>query len=282
MQASLWWQPAQHIRMRVGLCQHQAFELPAEQRGQEVAMRQLIAGNWKMHMLRAPASELAREVRAGAQGLACDLLVCPPFTAIETAAAALAGSDVAVGGQDCHAKGQGAHTGDVSAAMLRDAGASWVILGHSERRQNHGETDELVREKVLAAVEAGLTPIVCVGETEDQRVGGQETEVVGWQIAGSLPKPFAGVVAYEPVWAIGTGRTATEQDVATMHAFIREELERQFGEAGQGVRILYGGSMRPANAGALLAVPHVGGGLIGGASLNAEDFLAIARAASRG
>lgn len=245
-------------------------------------MRQLIAGNWKMHMLRAPASELAREVRAGAQGLACDLLVCPPFTAIETAAAALAGSDVAVGGQDCHAKGQGAHTGDVSAAMLRDAGASWVILGHSERRQNHGETDELVREKVLAAVEAGLTPIVCVGETEDQRVGGQETEVVGWQIAGSLPKPFAGVVAYEPVWAIGTGRTATEQDVATMHAFIREELERQFGEAGQGVRILYGGSMRPANAGALLAVPHVGGGLIGGASLNAEDFLAIARAASRG
>jgi triosephosphate isomerase len=282
MQASLWWQPAQHIRMRVGLCQHQAFELPAEQRGQEVVMRQLIAGNWKMHMLRAPASELAREVRAGAQGLACDLLVCPPFTAIETAAAALAGSDVAVGGQDCHAKGQGAHTGDVSAAMLRDAGASWVILGHSERRQNHGETDELVREKVLAAVEAGLTPIVCVGETEDQRVGGQETEVVGWQIAGSLPKPFAGVVAYEPVWAIGTGRTATEQDVATMHAFIREELVRQFGEAGQGVRILYGGSMRPANAGALLAVPHVGGGLIGGASLNAEDFLAIARAASRG
>jgi triosephosphate isomerase len=282
MQASLWWQPAQHIRMRVGLCQHQAFELPAEQRGQEVAMRQLIAGNWKMHMLRAPASELAREVRAGAQGLACDLLVCPPFTAIETAAAALAGSDVAVGGQDCHAKGQGAHTGDVSAAMLRDAGASWVILGHSERRQNHGETDELVREKVLAAVEAGLTPIVCVGETEDQRVGGQETEVVGWQIAGSLPKPFAGVVAYEPVWAIGTGRTATEQDVATMHAFIREELVRQFGEAGQGVRILYGGSMRPANAGALLAAPHVGGGLIGGASLNAEDFLAIARAASRG
>jgi triosephosphate isomerase len=245
-------------------------------------MRQLIAGNWKMHMLRAPATELAREVRAGAQGLACDLLVCPPFTAIETVASALAGSDVAVGGQDCHPKGQGAHTGDVSAAMLRDAGASWVIVGHSERRQNHGETDELVREKVLAAVEAGLTPIVCVGETEDQRVGGQETEVVGWQIAGSLPKPFAGVVAYEPVWAIGTGRTATEQDVATMHAFIREELLRQFGEAGHGVRILYGGSMRPANAGALLAVPHVGGGLIGGASLQAEDFLAIARAAARG
>ena len=242
-------------------------------------MRQLIAGNWKMHMLRAPAAELAQGVRDGAQGLACDLLVCPPFTAIETGGRACwRAPTVAVGGQDCHAKGQGAHTGDVSAAMLRDAGATWVILGHSERRQNHGETDELVREKVLAAVEAGLSPIVCVGETEDQRTSGQETEVVGWQLAGSLPKPFAGVVAYEPVWAIGTGKTATEQDVATMHAFIREELVRQFGDAGQGIRILYGGSMRPANAGSLLAVPHVGGGLIGGASLKAEDFLAIARA----
>jgi triosephosphate isomerase (TIM) len=242
-------------------------------------MRQLIAGNWKMHMLRDQAIELANGVRAGAQGLACDLLVCPPFTAVEQVARALAGSSVAVGGQDCHTAQQGAHTGDVSAAMLRDAGATWVILGHSERRQNHGETDELIREKVLAAVEAGLTPIVCVGETEDQRASGQETEVVGWQIAGSLPKPFTGVVAYEPVWAIGTGKTATEQDVATMHGFVREELERQFGEAGQGIRILYGGSMRAANAASLLAVPHVGGGLIGGASLKAEDFLAIARAA---
>ena len=245
-------------------------------------MRQLIAGNWKMHMLRAPAAELANGVRDGAQGLACDLLVCPPFTAIETVAHALAGSNVAVGGQDCHTQTLGAHTGDVSAAMLRDAGATWVILGHSERRQHHGETDELVREKVLAAVGAGLTPIVCVGETQDQRVAGQETEVVGWQLAGSLPKPFAGVVAYEPVWAIGTGRTATEQDVATMHAFIHEELVRQFGDAGQEIRILYGGSMRPANADSLLAVPHVGGGLIGGASLKAEDFLAIARAAKAG
>jgi triosephosphate isomerase len=245
-------------------------------------MRQLIAGNWKMHMLRTPAAELATAVRAGAQGLPCDLLVCPPFTAIEPVARALEGSGIPVGGQDCHAQGQGAHTGDVSAAMLRDAGASWVILGHSERRQNHGETNELVREKVLAAAAAGLTPIVCVGETDEQRTSGQETEVVGWQIAGSLPKPFAGVVAYEPVWAIGTGRTATEQDVATMHAFIREELVRQFGEAGQAIRILYGGSMRPANAASLLAVAHVGGGLIGGASLSAEDFLAIARAARQG
>jgi triosephosphate isomerase len=242
-------------------------------------MRQLIAGNWKMHMLRASGAELAAAVRDGAHGSPGELLVCPPFTAIEPVARVLAGSGVAVGGQDCHAQGQGAHTGDVSAAMLRDAGATWVILGHSERRQNHGETDELVREKVLAASDAGLTPIVCVGETEEQRLAGQETEVVGWQIAGSLPKPFGGVVAYEPVWAIGTGRTATEQDVATMHAFVREELVRQFGEAGHAIRILYGGSMRPANAGSLLAMPQVGGGLIGGASLKAEDFLAIARAA---
>jgi triosephosphate isomerase len=245
-------------------------------------MRQLIAGNWKMHMLRAQAAELATAVRDGSQGLACDLLVCPPFTAVEMVAGVLTGSDVAVGGQDCHAQGQGAHTGDVSGAMLRDAGATWVILGHSERRQNHGETDELVREKVLAAVAASLNPIVCVGETDEQRSSGQETEVVGWQLAGSLPKPFAGAVAYEPVWAIGTGRTATEQDVATMHAFIREELVRQFGDVGHAIRILYGGSMRPANAGSLLAVPHVGGGLIGGASLKAEDFLAIARAAQQG
>jgi triosephosphate isomerase (TIM) len=243
-------------------------------------MPQLIAGNWKMHMLRGPAAELAAGVQAGARDLACELLVCPPFTALEAVATALSGSPVAVGGQDCHTQPQGAHTGDISATMLRDAGATWVILGHSERRQNHAETDELVREKVLAATEAGLTPIVCVGETDEQRTGGQETEVVGWQLAGSLPKPFNGVVAYEPVWAIGTGRTATEQDVATMHAFIREELVRQFGEAGQGIRILYGGSMRPANAAALLAVPHVGGGLIGGASLKADDFLAIARAAA--
>src|SRR3984885_12440562 len=216
---------AQHIRAEAGLCQLPAFELPAAHKAREGrVMRRLIAGNWKMHMLRGPATELATAVHAGAQGLACDLLMCPPFTAVEPVARVLAGSAVAVGGQDCHAKGQGAHTGDVSAAMLRDAGATWVILGHSERRQNHGETDEL-------------------GSS------GQETEVVGWQIAGSLPKPFAGVVAYEPCWAIGTGKTATEQDVATMHAFIREELVRQFGDPGAGIRILYGGSMRPANAG---------------------------------
>lgn len=245
-------------------------------------MPQLIAGNWKMHGLAADAVALARGVAAGAAGLPCELLVCPPFVHLAAVAQALAGSPVALGGQDCHQAKQGAHTGDISAPMLRDVGAAWVMLGHSERRQNHGETDEQVREKVLAAVDAGLTPIVCVGETADQRTGGQETEVVGWQLAGSLPKPFAGVVAYEPVWAIGTGKNATDQDVATMHAFIRDELVRQFGEAGNDIRILYGGSVRPANAASLLAVPHVGGALIGGASLKAEDFLAIARAALRG
>jgi triosephosphate isomerase len=249
-------------------------------------MPQLIAGNWKMHGLTADAVALARGVVAGAAGLPCELLVCPPFVHLPAVAQVVTGSPVALGGQDCHQAKQGAHTGDISALMLRDVGASWVVLGHSERRQNHGETDEQVREKVLAAVEAGLTPIVCVGETADQRAGGQETEVVGWQLAGSLPQGFAtsftGVVAYEPVWAIGTGKNATDQDVATMHAFIREELERQFGEAGQGIRILYGGSVRPANAASLLAVPHVGGALIGGASLKAEDFLASARAALPG
>jgi len=245
-------------------------------------MPQLIAGNWKMHCLAAEAIALAKGVAAGAQGITADLVVCPTALHIAAVAQALQGSPVAVGGQDCHQSKQGAHTGDIAAPMLRDAGAAWVILGHSERRHNHGETDELVREKTLAAVAAGLTPIVCVGETADQRAGGQETDIVGWQLAGSLPKPFSGVVAYEPVWAIGTGKTATDEDVATMHAFIREELVRQFGDAGAIIRILYGGSVKAANAASLLAVPHVGGALVGGASLNAQEFLAIARAAQAG
>jgi triosephosphate isomerase len=245
-------------------------------------MRQLIAGNWKMHGLSADAVALAKGVATGSAGLGCDLLVCPPFVHIAAVAQAIGGAPVAVGGQDCHAAKQGAHTGDVAAPMLRDVGATWVILGHSERRQNHHETDAQVRDKVLAAVEAGLNPIVCVGETEQERASGQETAVVGRQLAGSLPERFAGVVAYEPVWAIGTGKTATDADVAAMHGFIRDALVRQFGEAGRGILILYGGSVRPANAASLLAVPNVGGALVGGASLKAEDFLAIARAAKAG
>jgi triosephosphate isomerase len=245
-------------------------------------MRQLIAGNWKMNGLRAEAAAIATPLAAAA--VACDLLVCPPATLIASVAELLAGSPVAVGGQDCHAKPSGAHTGDISAAMLRDAGAGWVILGHSERRADHGETDAEVRAKTLAAVAAGLTPIVCVGETEAQRAAGQAEAVIGAQLDGSLPPGFAqgdkgGVVAYEPVWAIGTGRTATVDDVAAMHAHIRATLLRLLGPAGGGVRILYGGSVKPDNAASLLAVAEVGGALVGGASLKAADFLAIARAA---
>jgi triosephosphate isomerase len=242
-------------------------------------MRQLIAGNWKMHGLMEDAAQIVAPLRRGADDLKCDLLVCPPFTQIVAVAHILVGSPVAVGGQDCHPEPKGAHTGDISAAMLRDAGATWVIVGHSERRADHGESDALVRRKAAAAAAAGLTPIVCVGETEAQRQAGQETTVVGAQLAGSLPPGFTGVVAYEPVWAIGTGRTATEEDVAAVHLFIHETLLQQFGAAGRRIRILYGGSVRPANAASLLAVPHVGGALVGGASLQANDFLAIAQAA---
>jgi triosephosphate isomerase len=245
----------------------------------EREMRQLIAGNWKMNGLSAEAAAIAGPLRDGTGGLVCDLLICPPFTQIVSVAKILAGSTVAVGGQDCHIKEKGAHTGDISAAMLRDAGASWVIVGHSERRADHSESDALIQAKAKAATAAGLTPIVCVGETEAQRVAGDQNKIVGGQLAGSLPAGFAGVVAYEPVWAIGTGKTATEDDVAAMHLLIRETLVRQLGEAGNAVRILYGGSVRPANAGGLLAVPHVGGALVGGASLKAEEFLGIAKAA---
>ncbi len=242
-------------------------------------MRQLIAGNWKMNGLTETGAAIAAPLRRGADGLACDMVVCPPATLLITIAHVLVGSAVGVGGQDCHAKTSGAHTGDLSPAMLRDAGASWVILGHSERRADHAETDAQIRAKAAAAAAAGLTPIVCVGETEAQRVSGKALAIVGAQLAGSLPDDFAGVVAYEPVWAIGTGKTATTADVAEMHAHIRASLLARFGAAGAGMRILYGGSVKPSNAAELLAVPEVGGALVGGAALNAEDFLAIARAA---
>lgn len=242
-------------------------------------MQPLIAGNWKMNGLRVEAAALATALRDGVPG--CDLLVCPPATVLAQVAGLLAGGPVAVGGQDCHDVPNGAHTGDVSAAMLLDAGASWVILGHSERRQAHGESDAAVRRKAAAAAAAGLVPIVCVGETEDQREAGQARTVVGAQLAGSLPPGFAGVVAYEPVWAIGTGRVPTAGDVAAMHAHIRRQLVAVLGEAGAGLRILYGGSVKPGNAAGLLGLPDVGGALVGGASLAAEDFLGIARAAGQ-
>jgi triosephosphate isomerase len=242
-------------------------------------VKPLIAGNWKMHGTMAESAALAVAVRDGAAGLAAELLVCPTFLHLAGVAALLAGFPVAVGGQDCHAAAKGAHTGDVSAPMLRDAGASHVILGHSERRTDHGETDAAVRAKAEAAAGAGLAPIVCVGETEAERLAGRAEAVVERQLAESLPDGFAGIIAYEPVWAIGTGRTPTEADIIAIHGTIRARLAARFGAAGQGMRILYGGSMKPGNAKAILALPNVDGGLVGGASLVPADFLAIARAA---
>ena len=245
-------------------------------------MRSLIAGNWKMNGRLADAERIAAPLRAPAAALGCDLLVCPPATLLAGIARLLAGSAVAVGAQDCHAAPDGAHTGDLSAAMLRDAGASHVILGHSERRADHGETDAVVRAKVTAAMAAGLMPVVCVGETESERLAGRHLEVVRGQLAGSLPDGFAGVLAYEPIWAIGTGRVAGEAEVAEMHRTIRGALQGRFGAAGARMRILYGGSVKPGNAAAVLGVDEVGGALVGGASLDAADFLAIARAAPCG
>jgi triosephosphate isomerase (TIM) len=246
------------------------------------APRPLIAGNWKMNGLKASAAELAKMIEgAGALAGRCDLMVCPPATLVAQFATQAAGSPVAIGGEDCHAEASGAFTGDIAAEMLKDAGASAVIVGHSERRTYHKESDAEVRAKALAARRAGLVAIVCIGETKDERVGGKTLNVVGTQLKGSLPDGVTAantVIAYEPVWAIGTGLTPTAADVAEVHAFIRAELTARYGEAGQGVRILYGGSVKPSNAGELLHVADVNGALVGGASLKAEDFLGIARA----
>jgi triosephosphate isomerase len=244
-------------------------------------VRPLIAGNWKMHGLAAEAQALAQAVAAGAAGLKAEVLICPPATLIATLTQACAGV-VALGGQDCHEAAKGAHTGDISAPMLKDAGAGYVILGHSERRMAYRETSHRVRAKAEAAMAAGLIPVVCVGEPEDDRLLGRAEEVVAEQMAESLPDGFGaagGVVAYEPVWAIGTGRTPTEADITAMHAMLRAKLTETFPGQGAGLRLLYGGSVKPGNAGAILALPHVDGALVGGASLVAEDFLAIARAA---
>jgi triosephosphate isomerase len=243
-------------------------------------LRPLVAGNWKMNGLAAAAGEFEKII-AGAAALAgkADLMVCPPATLIARFAAAARGSVVMIGGQDCHAEPSGAHTGDISAEMLADAGARAVIVGHSERRTDHHETDAQVRAKALAAWRAGLTAIVCVGEHRAQREAGETLAVVGGQLDGSLPDGATGanlVVAYEPVWAIGTGLTPTVADVAEVHAFTRQSLVRRYGAAGEGVRILYGGSVKPSNARELLTIAEVNGALVGGASLKAADFLGIA------
>lgn len=243
-------------------------------------MPQVIAGNWKMNLRLDASVALARAVAAGAPGCPdATLVLCPPATAIAAVVSALAGSAVATGGQDCHDQKQGAFTGDIAAGQLVDAGAGWVILGHSERRILHGETDAQVRAKAMAAQAAGLCPIVCFGESEAQRRDGHEVAVVSNQIAGSLPPDFSGVVAYEPIWAIGTGRVPTEEQITAMHAAIRARLLETFGVDGGKVAILYGGSVKASNAAAVLSLPEVGGALVGGASLDAAEFLAIAAAA---
>jgi triosephosphate isomerase len=249
-------------------------------------LRKLIAGNWKMNGLGGEADALARDLSGrarAADGLGCDVLVCPPFTVISQVVAALRDTVIVVGGQDCHMERAGAHTGDISAPMLGDLGCQFVIVGHSERRQNHGESDAMVKAKAEAALAAGLSPIVCVGETEAEREQGSTLDVIVRQIEDSLPRSGkAGefVIAYEPVWAIGTGKTATPDDVTEVHAAVREQLREIMGAgAGAEVRILYGGSVKPANAESLLSVSDVDGALVGGASLKGDDFWAIVEAA---
>jgi len=241
-------------------------------------MRQLIAGNWKMNGTRESLRELADlRVALAAKPPRADVLICPPATLLSRALASVA-HEFEIGGQDCHAEPSGAFTGDISAEMLKDAGASAVIVGHSERRQYHGETDAQVSAKARAAWRAGLLAIICIGETQGERDAGKALHICASQIAASLPDGATAAtvaVAYEPIWAIGTGRTPTSADIAEVHALIRERLVARFGAEGQGMRILYGGSMKPSNAAEILTLQNVDGGLIGGASLKAVDFLAI-------
>ena len=240
--------------------------------------RKLAAGNWKMNGTRASLSEMA--AMEGIAGDATDVLICPPATLIHEAASAAKG--VSIGGQDCHAEVAGAHTGDLSAAMLADAGASHVILGHSERRADHDEHNEHVRAKCRAAWEAGLVAVVCVGETLDQREAQNTLDIIGGQLAGSIPDGATGlnlVVAYEPVWAIGTGKVPTTDQIGDVHDFMRARLERRFGAGvGRSVRLLYGGSVKASNAAEIFAVSNVDGALVGGASLRAADFVPIIEA----
>jgi triosephosphate isomerase (TIM) len=245
--------------------------------------RPLVAGNWKMNGLGASLSEAKKLASELPRGTAADVMLCPPATLIHAMSNALGGSAVAVGGQDCHKATSGAHTGDVSAEMLRDAGARAVIVGHSERRTDHGETSAQVLDKAQAAHRAGLIAIICIGETRAEREAGKTLAIVGDQLAASTPigaTPENTVIAYEPIWAIGTGLTPTTADVAEVHAALRRDLVTRFGTHGAGFRLLYGGSVKPQNARELMAVPNVNGALVGGASLKAADFLGIIAAYS--
>lgn len=246
-------------------------------------IRPLVAGNWKMNGTSDSLTEL-RSIAGGfslAHPPVCDSLICLPATLIWRAHSVVAGSSVKLGGQDCHQKDSGAHTGDIAAPMLKDAGASHVVVGHSERRADHGETDAVVHDKAQAAWRAGLVAIICIGETRDQRDDGETLNVLGRQLAGSVPAGMTStntIVAYEPVWAIGTGLTPTTDDIRKVHAFIRQRLDDRFPEYGSETRLLYGGSVKPDNAADILALPNVNGALVGGASLKARDFLAICEA----
>ena len=243
-------------------------------------MRKLAAGNWKMNGTTAALAEV-KALLAAHPAPACEMLLCPPATLIAQMAAAARGSVLRVGGQDCHARAAGAHTGDISAPMLVDAGASHVILGHSERRADHFESDAMVRAKAEAALTAGLVAVICVGESEAQHDDGQTLAVIGAQLAGSVPDGASAanlVIAYEPIWAIGSGRTPTLAEIEQVHGAIRARLTARFGTAATGIRLLYGGSVKPSNAAEIFAVPEVNGALVGGASLKAADFGAIVAA----
>jgi triosephosphate isomerase (TIM) len=245
-----------------------------------MAARPLIAGNWKMNGLQGASAEL-RKIIGGARDLnpSIDILVCPPATLIAGFAALARGTRVAIGAQDCHAEAAGAFTGDLSAEMFKDAGASAVIVGHSERRSLHHETDAEINAKARAARRAGLLAVVCVGETRGEREAGHTIAVVGGQLTGSLPDDVSAeniAIAYEPVWAIGTGLTPSVGDIAQVHGFIRRELATRYAGAAPGIRILYGGSVKPGNAAELMAIDNVDGALVGGASLKADELLAIA------
>lgn len=247
-----------------------------------MSRRKLAAGNWKMNGDRAALAEV-RALVAAHPSPECEVLICPPATLVAAMADAAQGSAIGVGGQDCHPRAAGAHTGDVSAAMLADCGAGAVILGHSERRADHGETDALVRAKATAAHAAGLVAIICLGETEAERDEGRTLEVIGAQLAGSVPDGATAantVIAYEPVWAIGTGRTPSLGQIAEVHGVLRDALSERFGAEGAGFRLLYGGSVKPSNAAEIFAVADVDGALVGGASLKAGEFGAIIAALS--
>ena len=246
-------------------------------------IKPLVAGNWKMNGLKASVQELAAMGAGYDSSLQSkiDMLICPPATLVLTAAHVALGSGIAIGGEDCHANASGAHTGDISAEMLKDAGATAVIVGHSERRTDHGEDNQTVKAKAEAGLRAGLLTIVCIGETEAERKSGKTLDVLKDQLDGSMPddsKASQVVVAYEPVWAIGTGLVPSADDVKEAHAFIRENLTTRFGEEGARMRVLYGGSVKPSNAVELMGIANVDGALVGGASLKAQDFLGICAA----